>query len=443
MIQGSLGDAISHSLRFQGGHTLYVVLMWFIETVTGLSELGLRFPSLLGMVGTCYLSYRLGRRVYDQWVGLFAAVFLAFLPAIAFAATDARPYALAMMMLVGSTLALINWLDSASTRNALIYAASTAAVAYLHYMFILPLLAHLVYLLFRIRSGQRIEWRTLVPGAAFLAAFLLPTVPNLLRVMREAGVLSNPYLTEAHQVVEYLLPTTLMRVLVPVTLVACLLSAPRLRSRPYVAGSLPLLVAWIAIPVGILYLSSLRGTNVFVPRYFVMLLPAISLLGALGLRQLAHVEAQVGIMVIAGLVVVGSLPTPTHTLENWRAAAAVVRDAVTDPETPVLMFSGLIEGNQISFLTDPERASYLNAPAAMYPMEGRLIPVPFTIAGETETFMQQVVGEDLMGAETFIFVSRGEIHKAWLDSATSSTFVSTQLASFDGSVTVFRYSRTG
>lgn len=443
MIKGNLWDALSHSFRFQGGHTLYIAIEWLVRQVTGLSEVGLRIPSVLGMAGACYFVYRLGRRIYDHWVGLFAAVFLVFLPQIAFAATDARPYALAIMFLSASTLALMNWLESQRLRDAVLYAAPTAAAIYLHYMFMLPLVAHLVYLLYRVRAGDRFELKKLVQGPAVLMPLLLPTIPTLLRVMRESKGLSNPYRYEAHQVLDFLLPSSLLHVLVASVLVACLFSAPRLKSEPYRAGALPLLVAWIAIPSIVLYELSSRGTNVFVPRYFLMLTPPLSLMIALGIRQLKHTGAQVALIAICCVAALRFFPTTSHTLEDWRAAAAAEREAVTDPDTPVLLFSGFIEAAQVSFLTDPEKASYLNAPAAMYPMEGRLIPIPFTIQGETEVHMLKVVQEELLPSDGFILVTRGETHKAWLDAQVAHAgFTSTLLASFDGSVTVFEYSKT-
>ncbi len=443
MIQGDLGDALSHSFRFQGGHTLYVVILWLVKQVTGLSEVGLRIPSVLGMAGACYFVYRIGRRIYDHWVGLIAAVFLVCLPQIGFAATDARPYALAIMGLSAAALALMNWLESPNLRSAVLYALAVAATIHLHYIFILPLLAHLAYLLFRVRAGDRFELKRLLQAPLAMLLFLLPAIPVLVRVMRESKGFSNPFKFEAHDVLNFLLPFQLMQLLVVCVLIACVVSVIRLRPLPYRAGALPFLIAWIAIPVVVLYGVSARGTNVFVPRYFLMLTPAIALVIALGIRQLQHVGIQVAIIAILCVRAVALFPTTSHTAEDWRGAAAAERDVVTDPDTPVVFFSGFIEAEQASYRSDPEKASYLNAPAAMYPMEGKLIPTPFSIQGDNEAYMQQVVQDELLPSDGFVLVTRGETHKAWIDAMVSPAgFTAALMASFDGSVTVYRYSKT-
>ncbi len=444
LIQGDFWTAMSRSVQFQGGHTLFVVVEWLVKQFTGLREIGLRMPSVLGMAGATYFIYLLGRRLYDNWVGLFGALFFVCLPAVAFAASDARPYALALMGLTGSTLALVRWLDEQNTGRAVVYAATFAATVLLHYLFLLALVSHATYLLHWKRAGRRLEPRNLAIVVGFGVLFLLPGLPAFLRILGERSSLSNPYPSEPHDIFNFVLPPDLVQLLAVAFLIAALVVGTRLRTAGYRAGMLTLLVAWVAIPAVTLYeISTRTATYVLVPRYFLMVTPALALLVAAGVRQLRATGAQIVVMGLVAILAFRSFATTTHTLEDWRAAAATERSIVTDASTPVLLFSGLIEANQISWLSDPEKASYLNAPAAMYPMNGRLIPTPFRLEGDGVAYMNRIVEEELILSPRFVLVTRGaDPYKAWLDSVVSSAgFVGSPVASYNGEIIIYEYSR--
>jgi hypothetical protein len=53
---------------------------------------------------------------------------------VVFAGSDARPYALLLLVIAGSTLALVRWLENANMRHAAVYAITAAMIPHLHYL---------------------------------------------------------------------------------------------------------------------------------------------------------------------------------------------------------------------------------------------------------------------------------------------------------------------
>jgi mannosyltransferase len=444
LIDGSLGETVGRSFRYQGGSTLFLIVEWLVDRVAGRGEIALRLPSVLGMAATAWFVYALGRRLYDRWAGLLAAGVLVCLPAIAFAASDARPYALALATSSGSALALVRWMGSRRLRDGALYAAAVAATVLLHYVFLLALAAQAVFVAYRLRAGYRIDARTVAPVAGLLALFLLPATPTFLRVLDDRGLLSNPYPSSPSDIFTFLVPPSLLYPLVVTFVGGAAVFGARLRRSGYVEGTIPFFVAWAALPVVALYeISNRTPTNVFVPRFTLMAAPAIALLAGMALRQLRHDAVQVAIVVMLCILAMRYFHTTAHANEDWRSAAAAERSAVDDPDTPVLVFSGFIEAGRSEWLTDPERADYLNAPAAMYPMEGRLIPTPFGLDEAGAAYMETVTREELLPADEFVLVTRGsDPFRAFLDARVAEAGFTAVLTGAFGDVFVYEYGKS-
>ena len=447
LLKGSLLGSLRHALSFQGGSPLYYVVEWSAKTVLGASELALRAPSVLGMALAAYLLFRLGRRLFDAGTGAIASLVFVSLPIVAFAAVDARPYALAIAALVGSTLALTRWLDTARPRDGIVYAVTLSTTVYLHYLFALPLLAHGVYLLFRLGRGTPVRRKELFLTYGLAAVLLAPAVPTLARVMSQRSILSNPYPQSAGQVFTALLPTALAWIVVGgVALFAVLIWPPPVRGWNANDGAVPLVVAWFAITfLTLVILSGLTSTDVMVPRYFISVTPALALLIAVLVRRTGSQWAQLTIVAAFAIWSMTHFYTSTHTAEDWRAAARLERSLVDDRLTPVLLFSGFIEAKQENWLADPVKSSYLNAPEAAYPLEGRVLALPFGFdPGAPSTYMM-TIETGLQSADQFVLVTRGsDTFNGWLSERLGSLgFTSTLRGNFGGQVLVYEFVKNG
>ena len=419
LAKGDLITTLENSYRFQGGSPLYNVIAWCVRSVFGVNEAALRIPSVLGVLVAAVALARLGARLYDASVGLVAAVLFLVLPRITFAAADARPYALALAALVLSTLFLCRWVDEGRVVDSVLYVVFAACTLYLHYLVGVALVAHVFFFLLR-RSEvpRKVGAAEVIRTGALLALLLVPLVPNLVHVLSQRAVLANPFPQSLTSILRELVPVDLL-IALGVGLLGSLifLKRPGRLSDGGSSAATVLVVAWLVIPfIIVLAMSARGGTVLLVTRYFLAVIPAIALAFAVVISSITSTAGRwvcVAIGVVTFLVL---QPPPTaHTDEPWRLAASVQRQ-MADRSTPVLLFAGFIEAKQADWLTDPVRASYLNAPSAAYPMDGRVLPAPWELTPDTEAYLSSIAEDHLVHSKRFILVTRAlDVTKFWVD----------------------------
>jgi hypothetical protein len=189
--------------------------------------------------------------------------------------------------------------------------------------------------------------------------------------------------------------------------------------------------------------SLFTGTNVTAQRYFVSMMPAAALIAGATIRGLRSIWPQLGVATVIAAFSVWNMVLPPYLQEDWRTAAEIERDAVSDPDTPVLVHSGFIEGKQVDWLTHPERSDYLTAPASMYPLEGRVFALPYDLDAAAEIYLEQLVTSELTRSKEFILVSRGgNPFGGWLTARLGPEgYSSTELANLSDQILVFRFAR--
>src|SRR5579863_7596817 len=75
----------------------YLYTLWFAKSILGSSEIALKIPSTLALLGAVYFLFRIARELFDQETAYLACIFFCLTPNVVFAATDARPYAFALL----------------------------------------------------------------------------------------------------------------------------------------------------------------------------------------------------------------------------------------------------------------------------------------------------------------------------------------------------------
>lgn len=437
VIRGSVANTIEAAARYQGQTPAYYVLEWLIRRVAGANEIALRAPSFVAMLITLWLLYRLAVRLGDTSQGMPTVIAFAVLSPVAFAASDARPYAIALMFSVGSTLALVRWLDRGS--GGITYVLLVAATITVHYLFAIVLVPHAIYAIHRART-IRVKPTLAVCGG--LAVLLAPTLPQLAALFDRRASLS---VVLSHNL------DGLLALWAPAALIAgagaSLLIAARLRPtvRPVTSApsSLLLAAAWLIVPSGVLFvLTEFTSTDLFFPRYLLISLPGLALL--IG-RAIAALEAErVRVFVLAGMLVATASVgmSVTHADEGWREASALLNRRAL-PGDKVLLHAYLIESAQLDWLSDPERSSYLNAPLAPYPIRARAYAVPYRFDDLSIATLDALVQQDLVSLDRFFFVTRAS-HVPWepwlRGRLASEGFTSTQMARF-GHVVVHEFHR--
>ncbi|MBZ0287022.1 MAG: glycosyltransferase family 39 protein, partial [Anaerolineae bacterium] len=177
--RGTLAETIDYLANRDVHPPLWFSFFWFWRRIAGESDFAGRMQALLFSLMTLSVVYQLGRRWFGApRFGLFAMVLLGVSSLFLWYSLEIRPYALAMLLASLSMLAFQRWLTLRTWRAAVWYAASLAALLYIHYFLLLFIVAQVIYFVLQRPSRQLLKQGV---GVALLAFGLwLPWFPSFL-----------------------------------------------------------------------------------------------------------------------------------------------------------------------------------------------------------------------------------------------------------------------
>jgi mannosyltransferase len=326
----------------------YYLLMHAWQGIAGTSEAAVRFPSACFGVASVLLTYMLVRRVAGEDVGVLSAFVVALSPFQIMAAQEARMYPLLGVLCLASTLALLSGVERGGTHRWGIYAAASTLAAYTHYLGLLVLAAHGMW----VAGWERRHLGRWLACAAAVAVAFAPWIPSLAQQMREihsfdwyhnralymslndllglASFGGSRFGAATYLFLGRLQGTDQFVLLLPFLLVlwrGAVASPPR---------ALALLGLPIAITIGGMLMVSWTVRPMFVPRWFSFLVPMFAAFLAAGIYDLAaHLAFPKGrvVALLVGVLLLYELPVldryyldPADRPFQWRAAAEVVRE---------------------------------------------------------------------------------------------------------------------
>ena len=342
------------------GHPPLQYLVAWAAGGSAATEGAVRLPFVAAGVAAVVALGFLGSRLIGPATGLLAASLLAVSPFHVEISQLARPYALVVLAVALSWLALFRALERSRAVDWLAFSAAAALAFYVHYLGGMVLLVQAIVAavwVARRRDGR--GWPALISfaGVAVLLVPWLEVVRPLVGAQLEAGALSAGALDDF--VLHVLLPEQVgPGVAGLVTVGLCLLGLWDLRARPEVAlaallsPTLPIVLLWAANPA-----QALAG------RHFAFVLPMVTLLIAHGLVTAARlIEAAVAwrshlpavrarrlvpAAIAVGLTVATHLPAGAALGEyyqwrqgtDWRTVAEVL-DRLVGPDDEVLATLG-------------------------------------------------------------------------------------------------------
>ncbi|MHA7180072.1 glycosyltransferase family 39 protein [Arthrobacter sp. MDB2-24] len=293
-IDRSFPDLLRMLGNIDAVHGFYYILMYGWSSTFGMSELSLRFPSLLAIALSAGLITAIGRRIGTPIYGLSAALLFVLLPRTQYIGTDARSYALAVAASVAATYFLVRLRDAPERRFWVGYVLGGLLATLLSFYTVLVFVAHVVTACLDARLRAR--WLGLLKSSA---AWLVPTAFLAVLGSRQqfqiawlrpidGGVLSEIALLQFFSDAYYMLdgkvapqPTTLenftMVGLAVLSWSVVLVVAIRLRAYFIVKLALPLLAVPLAAVIGG---SLVLGSPYYLPRYVSFILPAVPFLAA-------------------------------------------------------------------------------------------------------------------------------------------------------------------
>jgi uncharacterized membrane protein len=334
------GDVWGAMLVVSDVSPLYYVLAKLITPLWGASEFGLRLlGAFFGWLAIA-VTYRVGRAMFEDRVGMLASAIIALSPFAIWYSQDARPYGLYLFL-----AALVLWgLHRAERgRGWKIFVAASALLYLTHYVAALFAYAQAVYVLTRLRAKPKLfrQWFVAqaiaaIPITAWVVAFLLQRRPLTANTWIPVVTLLTPLHTIWDFVSGDAAQWTVLMGIGLIALIALMITGARTFS---VAAQL--LKWWLILPILTAWAFSIR-LPAYIDRFFEPALLSVALLFASGLMAVPSSRLRT-LMVALTLIAMSFASTrlfsdSTFAKEDWRGVTQKILAnnlpvAVMDSET--------------------------------------------------------------------------------------------------------------
>ena len=429
--------------------TVYFLIAGLAVALGGTSEVVLRLPSVIAMGLAAFVLYRLGKRLLGADAALWATLIFVCSQDIAYAASDARAYALAVLATIAAVLFLVRWLESGRYTDGLYYAVFASLTVYLHYLFAVMFLVHAVYAGYAFKKRRVVGLSGLCAIGAVSGILLLPLAPGLAKLVSHGSIYSFASNPDVSRLFQMLSPAVLTGSILAGLLLASFVPPAGQSSAPLERpDSILLLILWAVLPPLLLFaFSKLTPFKVFVPHYVLCQWPGMALLAAWALQSIRPAHKQVIVaatLVIGSLIALGSIRHVTfpHSGENWRDAIGAAASIARGTHIPVLLQSGFKLPVQQALYSDDLAASRFLSPVSRYPIAGDVIPLPYRPDREGEPYLQNLATNTLEHTDRFLLLTRADdgLFAAWFEGRFAGSFVSTPIGDY-GAVSLILFQR--
>jgi len=418
-IQGGFAEVIHRTLLWPAQTLLYTLIDWAVVKLGGSSELVMRLPSVVAMLLGAYLLYRLGVRLMSTDAARAATLVFVCSEAVAFAAGDARPYALGTMAIISAGWFLVRWVDRRNLAAGIGFAISASFVIHMHYVLAVSLLGFAVYACYRALHGERpgtLQILTVIAVFTLLTAPVAPHFRSLWQSRQSHSFSGTPGLADFWGTV--IPPTLIGSVILAFGLAHSIVGGLHVRLQRLAPSTLVLVGTWALLPCVLLFgVSSISTVKVFIPRYLLSAAPGLALLAGWLICAVRPPRAQLFALSVFSLATMfssGGLLHPPHG-GDWRALIDDVKKAVVDPATPLLVRSGFIESASFDGQSGDPEPQYFHAPLLAYPAPGRIVLLPEQMDQQAGTILETAASTLLQSSRTFLLVTSGDsVYEYWL-----------------------------
>ncbi len=439
-ISGGLARIWSRSAQMPSSFA-YLYILWLAKSVLGSQEVALRIPSMLAMLAAAYWLFRAAQELFNRELAFIVCILFCLHENVVFAATDARPYAFALLMTNLAIFALVRWTARNEMQYAVLFGATAAGILYFHSMFgaILPAFA-IYYLLLR---GRSIKAHAAQLAAALVSFVLVsaPQIPRFIQLFRSRQL--HTFAGEPQKVLILLtvVPFKLLIVFCATVVVAAFIRKIKLPGRDSSLAAL-LCPLFALVPIAILYgVSAATPMRVFIPRYCLVAVPGAALTWGLliGWIDSALLRKLCCVCLVAITVYIYfSLPFSRRHELNFKQAHEFVNANAARDNAPVLICSAFIESNFEPLATDFTSENALLSQFSYYPVNAHVILLPFSLNDEAKRIGGQAVMAASERHQRFLAVASPVSYQTllWLASYSRGAFNVRPLGDFDETVVV-------
>lgn len=418
---------------------LYTYILWLTTRLTGTSEIALRIPSILAMLGAVYLLYRAARELFGRDVAFIVVVIFCVHPVVIFASIDARPYAFGALAINAAIFLLIRLRNSDSIWMAAAFGATAALSTHFQMLFgvVLPVLAA-CFLLTKAGDFKTLVRQSLFALGAFILVFL-PNVSDLLQIFqyRQAYVFdrTRPSFVE---LASTLAPGWLVFIL-PVVLLAAILTR-KLNFRGRIDLWNFLLCASLGlIPILFLFaVTAMTPTNIFVTRYRLIAIPGIALLWG---WLISRIDSR-SLRVLFCVAVVSAAaykkltaPDAKQHFYTWKYAIEIAEKNAAPDNASVLMCSDFPSSDYFPMPTgEAVKDSPFFTPLSYYKLSVPVVGLPRALNDEAKRISSDFVRRAAEKHERFLVLAYRPSFptQQWIKKLSASTHTFRPLAQPDG-----------
>jgi uncharacterized membrane protein len=314
--------------QYEANQGLYYFLLHLWANI-GQSEFAVRSLSVIFALCSVVMIYIFGTRLFGARVGIIAALLITVNAFFIAYAQEARGYILALLLSTLSSYFFVKSVEKPNWKWWGAYVLASVLGVYTHLYVILLPVAQFASLIFLPRRD--IPWKGLLISAAAMVLLLAPMAFFILtRDIGQTGWVSRPQFLEMVWVFNQLTgrggPILLLAYFIPSAI--ALFFTVRIYLQQKLSLQLwrhALLLSWLFLPIILSFLFSYIKP-IFVPRYFIIFVPPLVFLVAIGLSHIRQRWVMVG--VIGVLVLLSSFtlrdwytsnPNEEYTQkENWR-----------------------------------------------------------------------------------------------------------------------------
>lgn len=128
---------------------LFPILLHFLSKISS-SEIWLRILPLTAGVLTIYAVYKLGKLIFNEFVGLLSCLLVAFSENLIYYSVELRTYSIWILFCLASVYFFIKSIESPSLKNFFFYVIFTTLCVYAHYFSVFLLVVELlIYFLYK------------------------------------------------------------------------------------------------------------------------------------------------------------------------------------------------------------------------------------------------------------------------------------------------------
>lgn len=420
----------------------YLYVLWLATKILGTGAIAMRIPSILAMLGTVYLLYRVARELFDANFAIVAAIIFCVHRIVIFESIDARPYAFAVLVTVAAIYALIRLRHNASNGSAALFGFLSAVIVYFHYLFavILPAFAICFYLVKR--DDRKALWRQACVALAAFALAFLPVIPGLEYLFRTRTTHVFAPAPSVAMLIFTVAPLWMLLILGGTALIAnrvTLATSQQNDLQCYPADWRILFCALLGfVPLLTLYsVSVATPIHVFVFRYRLVAIPGIALFWAWVVSRANSHAIKLAfcvLLVIATACIYLRSPVYRHHGYSWKYALAVAeKDASTD-NAPVLMCSDVPESNFTAMPIHSAKESNLFAPLSYYKLSVPVVPLPRALDQQAILISSSFLKKATHHHERFLAIAYEASYKTleWIEEKAAPAYTVHKLGIFDG-----------